>query len=67
MMTDEELIEALTALYAYDTGSVDSGIHDDALKARCFDQLRRYPFEAVQNADDTNMSACRCWIFYECG
>jgi hypothetical protein len=41
-MTDEELTDALAGLFAYDTGSVDSGIHDEALKERCFEQLRQY-------------------------
>jgi hypothetical protein len=38
-MTDEELREALDGLFAYDRGSVDSGIHDEALRARCVAEL----------------------------
>ncbi len=33
-MTDEELFDALDGLFAYDTGCTDSGIHDEALRAR---------------------------------
>lgn len=33
-LTDDELFDALNGLYAYDTGSIDSGIHDEALRAR---------------------------------
>lgn len=33
-MTDQELAEALEGLYAYDSGCVSSGIHDENLKAR---------------------------------
>lgn len=50
-MTDEELIEALRGLYAYDTGSRDSGIHDAALRARCVAELKRriepYPYRLL--------------------
>lgn len=38
-MTDDELRDALDGLYAYDTGCVDSGIHDEALRARCVEEL----------------------------
>lgn len=34
-MTDEELRDALDGLFAYDCGAVDSGIRDEALRARC--------------------------------
>lgn len=34
-MTDEELCEALDGLFAYDTGSIDSGIHNEALRSQC--------------------------------
>lgn len=46
-MTDAELAGALDGLYAYDTGSTDSGIHDEALRARCIAEMasRRGPFE----------------------
>lgn len=40
-MTDDELLDALLGLYAYDTGSLDSGIHDEALRARVVAELRR--------------------------
>lgn len=33
-MTDAELSDALMGLYAYDTGSRDSGIHDERLRDR---------------------------------
>lgn len=39
-MTDDELMDALDGLYAYDTGSLDSGIHDEGLRARCIAELR---------------------------
>jgi hypothetical protein len=35
----EELCDALDGLKAYDSGSTDSGIHDEALRRRCIDQL----------------------------
>ena len=40
-MTGDELQRALDGLYAYDTGSVDSGIHDDQLRDRCIEELNR--------------------------
>lgn len=48
-MTDEELRDALDGLYAYDKGSVDSGIHDEDLRARCIKAMdgRRGNTEAV--------------------
>ncbi len=33
-MTYEEFAEAADGLYAYDSGCVDSGVHDNALKAK---------------------------------
>lgn len=33
-MTEEELRDAIDGLSAYDNGCVDSGIHDEALRAR---------------------------------
>lgn len=33
-MTDEELHDALIGLYAYDTGSISAGIHDERLRAK---------------------------------
>lgn len=33
-MTDEELFDALDWLFAYDTGCVSSGIHDELLRER---------------------------------
>jgi len=33
-MTDKELFDALDGLMAYDGGATDSGIHDEALRAR---------------------------------
>lgn len=40
-MTDEELRAALDGLFAYDSGCVDSGIHDEDLRERCLAELRR--------------------------
>jgi hypothetical protein len=40
-MNDAELRAALDGLYAYDTGSVDSGIRDETLRSRYLDELRR--------------------------
>lgn len=39
-MEESELRDALNGLYAYDTGSIDSGIHDEALRKRCVEELR---------------------------
>jgi hypothetical protein len=39
-MTDDELRDALDGLFAYDTGSVDSGIHDEGLRAACIAELK---------------------------
>lgn len=38
-MTDEDLMDALLGLYAYDTGCVDSGIHDERLKQKCREEM----------------------------
>lgn len=38
-MTNEELARALGGLYAYDTGCVSSGIHDEELRARVKEEL----------------------------
>ena len=40
-MTDEELFDALSGLFAYDTSCVDSGIHDERLRARVKRELER--------------------------
>jgi len=34
IMTDAELFDAIDGLFAYDTGCVDSGIHDETLRER---------------------------------
>lgn len=39
-MTDEELRDALDGLAAYDAGATDSGIRDEALRARCIAELK---------------------------
>jgi hypothetical protein len=39
-MTDEELRRALDGLFAYDSGSTDSGIHDEDLRARCIAEMQ---------------------------
>jgi hypothetical protein len=41
-MTDAEFRDALDGLFAYDVGSVDSGIHDEALRARCIAEIDRH-------------------------
>ena len=48
-MSDEELRAALDGLFAYDGGSTDSGIHDEALRARCITELhsRSGPYETA--------------------
>lgn len=38
-MTYDELKAALDGLYAYDTGSIDSGIRDENLRARAIGQF----------------------------
>lgn len=38
-MIEEELFAALDGLFAYDTGSHDSGIHDEELRARVLQHL----------------------------
>jgi hypothetical protein len=39
-MTTAELYDALDGLFAYDTGSVDSGIHDELLRERVIAHLK---------------------------
>lgn len=39
-MTDEELTDALDGLFAYDTGSHDSGIYDELLRLRVIEELK---------------------------
>lgn len=48
-MTDEELIDALDGLMAYDVGATDSGIHDEALRQRCKDEIAT---RSLRRADD---------------
>lgn len=38
-MTDGQLQDALDGLYAYDSGAVDSGIHDETLRERAKAEL----------------------------
>lgn len=40
-MSDDELKDALMGLFAYDTGSVDSGIHDEVLRERVIGLLHK--------------------------
>lgn len=40
-MTDDEFTDALMGIYAYDRGSVCSGIHDERLRARVIAELHR--------------------------
>jgi hypothetical protein len=40
-MNDDEFSDAMLGLYAYDTGSVSSGIRDEVLRARVIAELRR--------------------------
>lgn len=42
-MTEGEIRAALDGLHAYDTGCVDSGIHDEALRRRVLDTLAGLP------------------------
>lgn len=39
VMTEEELRDALSGLHAYDTGCVQSGIHDEKLRERVIQHL----------------------------
>lgn len=45
-MERAKLIDSLDGLYAYDTGSVDSGIHDESLRAECIAELKALPLES---------------------
>lgn len=38
-LSTDELRDALDGLHAYDSGSTDSGIHDENLRRRVIDQL----------------------------
>lgn len=40
-MTHEELLDALDGLCANDIGALDSGIHDENLRARCVAELKQ--------------------------
>ena len=42
-MNDEELRAALDGLYAYDSGSIHSGVHDEALRAACVATMNAWP------------------------
>jgi hypothetical protein len=42
-LAEQELRDALEGLYAYDTGSHDSGIHDEALRQRCIAAIKAMP------------------------
>lgn len=44
-MTEQELRDALDDLYAYDTGSRQSGIHDEALRQRCINAIAAMPLQ----------------------
>jgi hypothetical protein len=39
-LTENQLWEALDGLHAYDVGSTDSGIHDEALRAAVIAQMK---------------------------
>jgi hypothetical protein len=47
-MTDEHLADAMSGLYAYDDGAVDSGIKDEVLKKRLFDRLHAMTEDEVR-------------------
>lgn len=47
-MTDDELSDALDGLYAYDQGSIDSGIHDARLRARVVAEILAMPKDENQ-------------------
>jgi hypothetical protein len=38
-VTDDQFEHALIGIFAYDTGSVDSGIHDELLREQAIDEL----------------------------
>jgi hypothetical protein len=42
-MDREALKDALDGLHAYDGGAIDSGIHDDDLRARCRAEIAASP------------------------
>lgn len=54
-MNTAELTDALDGLHAYDTGSTDSGIHDEALRAKCIAELRRH----LDSADEGRLFISR--------
>lgn len=43
---DQDLFDNLEGLFAYDTGCVSSGIHDDLLKEESFERLLSMNMEA---------------------
>jgi hypothetical protein len=45
-MTEDEIRDAMEGLYAYDTGCVSSGIHDEVLRRRVLDALEALPATA---------------------
>jgi len=42
-LTFEQTRDAVDGLFAYDSGAVDSGIHDEALRVRVVQRLRDLP------------------------
>ena len=49
-MEEQKLREALRALFAYDTGTTDSGIKNEVLRQKCLaaiEAMPRTPFEVV--------------------
>ena len=48
MLSDAALWDALDGLLAYDLGATDSGIHDEALRARVRAQLEALPDDAFR-------------------
>ncbi len=49
-MTEERLREALRGLFAYDTGSTDSGIHDEGLRQQCIAAIKAIPTDPYEVA-----------------
>jgi hypothetical protein len=60
-MNQTELFDAMLRLYAYDTGSIDSGIKDELLKARVKSQLKAIPEDEFR----LRISRLICYCFVD--
>lgn len=47
-MDEKALCEALEGLYAYDGGSLDSGIKDEALRQKCKEYIKSLPLKSSE-------------------